>query len=77
MIILQFWYVEYEWNNIYSWSKIERDRPKKILVLSQEHYIKKVFKKFHMQDCKSIYTSIVKDECLSLRMCSKTLDEKA
>jgi hypothetical protein len=45
--------------------KIKRDRPKKMLALSQEHYINKVLKKFHMQDCKPIDTRIIKDEGLS------------
>jgi len=57
--------------------KIERDRSKKMLALSQEHYIKKVLEKFHMQDCKPIDTPIAKGEGLSLRMCPKTPDEKA
>jgi hypothetical protein len=56
--------------------KIEIDRSKKILALSQEHYIRKVLEKFCMQDCKSIDTPIVKGEGLSLRMCPKTPDEK-
>jgi hypothetical protein len=56
--------------------KIERDRSKKILALSQEHYIRKVLEKFRMQDCKSIDTSIAKGEGLSLRMWPKTSDEK-
>ena len=57
--------------------KIERDRSKKMLALSQEHYIKKVLEKFHMQDCKPIDTPIAKGEGLNLRMCPKTPDEKA
>jgi type IV secretory pathway VirD2 relaxase len=54
--------------------KIKRDRPKKMLALSQEHYIRKilenflsqehyirkVLEKFHMQDYKFIDTPIVK-----------------
>jgi hypothetical protein len=56
--------------------KIERDHSKKILALSQEYYIRKIFEKFQMRDCKFIDIPIVKDECLSLRMCPKTLDEK-
>jgi Reverse transcriptase (RNA-dependent DNA polymerase) len=56
--------------------KIERDHSKKMLALSQEHYIRKVLKKFCMQDCKSIDTPTAKGEGLSLRMCPKTPDEK-
>jgi Reverse transcriptase (RNA-dependent DNA polymerase) len=57
--------------------KIERDHSKKMLTLSQEHYIGKILKKFRMQDSKSIDTLIAKDEGLSLRICPKTPDEKA
>jgi hypothetical protein len=57
--------------------KIERDHSKKMLALSQEHYIRKVLEKFRMQDCKSIDTPIAKGESLSLRMCLKSPDEKA
>jgi hypothetical protein len=57
--------------------KIKKDRSKKMLALSQEHYIRKELEKFRMQDCKSIDTPIEKDEDLSLRMCPKTPDEKA
>jgi hypothetical protein len=57
--------------------KIERDRSKKMLALSQEHYIRKVLEKFRMQDCKFIDTPIAKVEGLSLRMCPKTPDKKA
>jgi hypothetical protein len=56
--------------------KIERDRSKKMLALSQEHYIIKVLEKFRMQDYKSIDSPIEKNEGLSLRMCLKTPDEK-
>jgi hypothetical protein len=56
--------------------KIKREHSKKMLALSQEHYIRKVLKKFYMQDCKSIDTPIAKDKGLSLRMCPKTPDEK-
>jgi Reverse transcriptase (RNA-dependent DNA polymerase) len=56
--------------------KIERDRSKKMLALSQEHYIRKVLEKFRMQECKYIDTHIAKGEGLSLRMCPKTPDEK-
>jgi hypothetical protein len=57
--------------------KIERDRSKKMLALLQEHYIRKVLEKFHMQDCKFIDILIAKDGGLSLKMCPKTPDEKA
>jgi Reverse transcriptase (RNA-dependent DNA polymerase) len=57
--------------------KIKRDHSKKMLALSQEHYIRKVLENFQMQDCKSIDTPIAKGEGVSLRMCPKTPDEKA
>jgi hypothetical protein len=57
--------------------KIERDRSKKMLALSEEYYIRKVLENFHMQDCKFIDTPIAKGEGLTLRMCPKTPDEKA
>jgi hypothetical protein len=57
--------------------KIERDRSKKMLALSQENYIRKVLEKFRMQDCKSIDTPIAKGEGLSLRMYPKTSDKKS
>jgi hypothetical protein len=56
--------------------KIEGDRSKKMLALSQEHYIRKVLEKFRTQDCKSIDTPIAKGEGLSLRMCPKIPNEK-
>jgi hypothetical protein len=56
---------------------IERDRSKKVLALSQKYYIRKVLKKFHIQDCKSIDTPMAKDKSLNLRMWPKTPDQKA
>ena len=56
--------------------KITRDNSKRMLALSQESYIKKIFERFHIQDCKSIDTPIVKDQGLSLKLCSKTRTEK-
>ena len=41
--------------------KITGDRPKRMLALSQESYIKKILERFHMQDCKPIDSLIVKD----------------
>jgi Reverse transcriptase (RNA-dependent DNA polymerase) len=41
--------------------KIEKDHSK-MLTLSQEHYIRKVFENFHMQDYKFIDTPIAKDD---------------
>ena len=52
--------------------KISRDRKKKLVSLSQEQYIKKILKRFRMQDCKPIDTLMADDETLSRRLCPKT-----
>uniref|UniRef100_A0A2N9FVA6 Integrase catalytic domain-containing protein n=1 Tax=Fagus sylvatica TaxID=28930 RepID=A0A2N9FVA6_FAGSY len=46
--------------------KILRDRLRKLLGLSQETYIRKVLKQFHMQDCKPIDTPVGKGDSLRL-----------
>ena len=56
--------------------KIQRDRSKKILSLSQETYIKKILERFRMNSCKSMDTPIARGETLSLEMCPKTEKEK-
>ncbi|XP_047261567.1 uncharacterized protein LOC124895166, partial [Capsicum annuum] len=56
--------------------KISRDRSKTLLSLYQEYYIKKVLKRFNMQDCKPINTSISKSEALNQRMCPQPPQEK-
>ena len=55
--------------------KILRDRLRKLLGLSQETYIRKVLKQFHMQDCKPIDTLVGKGDSLSSEMCHKTQAE--
>jgi len=55
--------------------KIFRDRSKKLLGLSQQTYIKKVFECFQMYDCKPIDNPITKSENFCLDMCPKTQDE--
>ena len=55
--------------------KICRDHSKRPLGLSQETYIKKRLKHYHMHDCKPMDTPIEKNLSLSLDMCPKTLDE--
>ena len=57
--------------------KIQRDRSKKLLTLSQEQYIQKILERFHMQSCKPIDNPIAKGEGLSLDMCPKTPAERA
>ncbi|XP_038978292.1 secreted RxLR effector protein 161-like [Phoenix dactylifera] len=56
--------------------KIHRDRSKRLLALSQETYIRKILKRFNMQNCNPIDTPIAKGEGLNLKMCPKTPDEK-
>ena len=51
--------------------QIYRDCSRGILVLSQKSYIKKVLKRFNMQDCKSGDTSVAKGDKLSLSQCPR------
>ena len=55
--------------------KIFRDRSSKFLNLSQETYIRKILKRFHMQGCKPIDTPIEKDDTLNLE-CVQRLKKK-
>ena len=50
--------------------KIQRDRSKKFLSLSQE--TKKILERFQMNNSKSMDTLVARDETLSLEMCPKT-----
>ena len=52
--------------------KIPWDRSKNLVSLSQEPYIKKILKRFKMQDCKPIDTPMAKGETLSRVLCPKT-----
>ena len=56
--------------------KIVKDRSKRFLGLSQEMYIKKMLKHYHMHDCKPMDTPIERNLSLSLDMCPKTLEDK-
>jgi len=56
--------------------KIQRDRSKKFLSLSQETYIKKILERFRMNSCKSMDTPVARGETLSLEICQKTEKEK-
>jgi len=51
--------------------QIHRDRSRGILGLSQRSYVKKVLKRFGMQDCKSHNTLVVKGDKFSLNQCPK------
>ena len=56
--------------------KIQRDRLRQVLTLSQVPYIKNVLEHFAMVDCKPMDTPIAKGETLSLKMCPKTREEQ-
>ena len=56
--------------------KILRDRSKRLLGLSQETYIKKMFKHYHMHDCKPMDTPIERNLNLSLDMCPNSPEDK-
>ena len=56
--------------------KIYIDRSNKLVALSQEHYIKKIFEWFNMQDCNPIDTPFARGENLSKEMSQKTPEEK-
>ena len=55
--------------------KIIRDRPKRLLGLSQESYINKMLHHFSMSNCNIKHTPIVKGTVLSKSMCPKTPEE--
>ena len=56
--------------------KILKDRSKRLLGLSQETYIKKLFKRYHMHDRKPMDTHVERNLNLSLDMCPKLTEEK-
>ena len=56
--------------------KIQRDRSKIILSLSQESYINKILERFNMKDCRPMDTHISYGETLSNQMCPKTKSDK-
>lgn len=56
--------------------KILCDRLKRLICLSQETFIKKVLKRFQMQNYNPIDTLIIKGEFVSLDMTFKTLEKK-
>jgi hypothetical protein len=56
--------------------KIIRDHAKKFLGLTQESYIKKMYKRYHIQDNKPTSTYIDKSLSWSRDMCPKTSEEK-
>ena len=56
--------------------KILKDHSKLLLGLSQETYIKKMLKRYHMHDCKPMDRPIERNLSLSLDMCPESLEEK-
>ena len=56
--------------------KIQRNRSKRLMCLSQEHYIQNLLERFNMKDCNPIDTPYARGEYLSKEMGSKTLEEK-
>ena len=56
--------------------KILKDCSKQLLGLSQETYINKMLKRYHMHDCKPMDTPVERNLSLSLDMCPKTPEEK-
>ena len=49
--------------------QIHQNRNNRKIWLSQKNYLKKVLRRFNMQDCKSIYTSFLINFKLSSNMC--------
>ena len=56
--------------------KILRDLSKRLLGLSQETYIKKMLKRYHMHDFKPMNTPVERNLSLSLNTCPKSFEEK-
>jgi hypothetical protein len=56
--------------------KIQRDRSKRLLSMSQEAYINKMLERFRLQHAKPVETPMAKDQILSLEQCPKSEDEK-
>lgn len=52
--------------------KIQRDRSRGILGLSQQAYIDKVLKRYGMEHCKPGHTPVAKGDKFSLKQCPKT-----
>ena len=57
--------------------KIQRDRNKGILGLSQQAYIDKIIKRYGMEHCKPGNTPVAKGDKFSLNQCPKTELEKS
>ena len=52
--------------------KIQRNHSKRLVSLSQEHYIQKLLERFNMKDCNPIDTPYARGEYLSKEMGPKT-----
>src|SRR3954470_3683264 len=56
--------------------KIYRDRPNRLLALSQRTYIEKILKKFKMDNSKRGLLSVIRGIKLSLTQCPTTTQER-
>ena len=56
--------------------KILRNRPKRLLGITQETYIKNILKRYNLSDCKPMDTPVMKGVLLSTDMGPKTPQEK-
>lgn len=57
--------------------ELSRDRPRGILSITQTEYCKRVLKRFHMEDSKSVRTPLAQHFKLSMNQCPITHDEVA
>ncbi|KAH9753523.1 hypothetical protein KPL71_015101 [Citrus sinensis] len=58
------------------WMQIHRDRNNRKIWLSQKNYLKKILRRFNMQDCKSISTPLPVNFKLSSSMCPSNEAER-
>ena len=49
--------------------RISRDRDSKLIYLDQKNYLEKVLKKFKMEDCRPVSTSVSKETILNKSIC--------
>jgi hypothetical protein len=56
--------------------EITRDQPDRFIGLSQEIYIRKIFERFCMSDCKPIDTPVERNLSLSTDMYTKTEEQR-
>ena len=76
MVILQFSNEVHERSILYLRVKMHQNCSKRLLTLSQEQYIKRVLKHFHMENCNLIDTPMTKSEKLRNKLCLDTPKQK-